>query len=68
MALLKFDSKTLKMDLVVGVDEDFKPKPEIRELNDRIQIFKEETKDYVEKNWDGKSLKRIVWMKNSLKF
>lgn len=56
MALLKLDSKSLSLNLLVGVNEEYKPRKDIIDLSSKIDDLKTETNKFISDNWGEKSV------------
>jgi hypothetical protein len=62
MALLKFDRKNLRLDLVVGIKEEYKPTQEIINVNDKIEELKKDIEMFVKKTWGEKTQEELFDM------
>lgn len=54
MALLRFDSKNLNLDILVGINETYRPTKKILNIHEKIKGLKEKLESYLEQNIGSK--------------
>ena len=59
MALIRLDKNTLHLDVLVGVEEAYKPTKDIKKLNKDISEFKETTFKFIEDNFGTRSVETV---------
>lgn len=66
MALLKFNNKTLSLDLLVGIKEKYTPTKKILQVNDELELLKNNVGEFVKNTWGEKTQQELFTLfKNS---
>jgi hypothetical protein len=63
MAVIRFDSKTLAIDVLVGIEENYKPNKKIKDLVKKVNKLKEDTNSYLMEKYstvDGQKILEIL--------
>jgi hypothetical protein len=59
MALIRLDKNTLHLDVLVGIEESYEPNKAIKDLNKKVNEFKESTFKFLEDNFGTKNVEEI---------
>lgn len=59
MAIIRFDSRSLHMDVIVGVLENYKPNKTIKEAHEKVEELRKETEKFLDENFGDASKTEI---------
>ena len=52
MAFLRFDPKTLSMDVLVGIEETYRPRKDVKELNKSVSSLRDSLNKFILDTWN----------------
>ena len=60
MALLRFDGNKLHLDVLVGVEEEYKPTEKIQKLSKKVQNLKKKTNKFIKDTWKVETVEELA--------
>ena len=67
MAILRFNTNTLHLDILIGINEKFEPKEEILELNGKCVELKNKVNDFLNNTFSTSDQQEILKLMNENK-